>query len=169
MGNGAARSRAALPRARGACARRGGAGRRRPGARTPGGWPRRRQRACLVRSFAGPPSSQAAQQNRCLDLVTRNFIRLEVSSILVPIKKVQKLHTKRGIRRLNFPDSGPNSFSASAPVRPASQSLSKAEVLGDTGPPLPLLPPCKPSFSRPTPFSLKPLPIVAHHTEGPLT
>lgn len=90
MGNGAAHSRAALPRTRGACARRGGAGRRRLGARTPGGWPRRRLRACLVRSFAGPPSSQAAQQNRCIDLVIRHFIRLEVSSILIPIKKKYK-------------------------------------------------------------------------------
>lgn len=89
MGNGAARERAALPRARGACARQGGAGRRRPGlghVLQAAGQGEGRG-ACLVRSFAGPPSSQAAQQNRCLDLVIRHFIRLEASSILVPIKK----------------------------------------------------------------------------------
>lgn len=60
-------------------------------------------------------------------------------------------------------------FSSSAPLRPASQSLSKAEVLGDSGPPLPLPPPYKLAFSLQTPFSLKPLLIVAHHTEGPVT
>lgn len=80
MGSGAAPWRAP----EGACARRGGAGRRRHGARTPGGWPRRRSVWSLLSLV---PSSQFAQQNRCLALVIRHLLGLVKSFINIPIKK----------------------------------------------------------------------------------
>lgn len=60
--------------------------------------------------FCWSPSSQLSKP-RGLDLVIRHFIRLgeEFHQYSNLKKKYKSYITKRGIRRLNFPDSGPNS------------------------------------------------------------